>query len=840
MPENNKMSVRIMENNHYKELCSLLNEEKIRTFTDRTEIMSLLMDSYTELNDKNDDYFKIISIHGIGGIGKSRLVKEFISRISPEPAFFVSFEISERNNVITNLYKIRKEINGTCPFFDYALLRYWEMTNPTLINEEFMNYFNNSFFDSIIDLILEACDSCEKIKGIKTPAIISFSTIRDFINDVIRIAPKLLHSAPFKMITHSSPNKLLEILPRLLGLEIKQKILNYSIELPLFIFDSYQESNPYSESEEWLKSLIDIIGFGLFVITGREKLHWKTKSIIVPSLLDCYPEKDARILLEETIVDRPDLVETILKSTQCIPIYINLALDVYEKECDISEERIVDKTLFSDRHKLVQNFVSHLKPEYEKVVLDLATIKVFNREIFIHLAKNRTINVSTYEYENIIESNLINYVSKEKNTDLVKLHDVFCLDVQKSRKNFEICDLFNSYLDYICYRRDSIFEKDKGVSLSILFQNAINIAIELEYRLSKENLQLETSVIERLLDVFFTLSSWKIHFDPKNPNEVKPGKMKNVCQLVYAKVHEKRNTLETIRMLEEISNTEQFGKHKLSFESILYYAKSLSGKYDEFKTWLDSIDNYHDETVKAEWYYNKIKTYLADYYIMSGDFLKAKEILVLLNNNYLTKEDFYSVNRALGHIYRFNMSLELAKKTYTTLMSQTDGNIVFQEYLDANICETQCYFPKAGFIKYAKNILRHMSIPFNIKNKAKVLYSLAIACITEKNYKAAKKYITDSIKLNVEDGYQSGELFAYMAKAYYEYSKSGFVPDYIEKKIVDLIKGNNVYGYFELPLAIMNNDKDKIESLKNRFEWLDYENTVSIYKQFITNISNNK
>ena len=41
MPDNNKMSVRIMENNHYKELCSLLNEEKIRTFTDRSEIMSL-------------------------------------------------------------------------------------------------------------------------------------------------------------------------------------------------------------------------------------------------------------------------------------------------------------------------------------------------------------------------------------------------------------------------------------------------------------------------------------------------------------------------------------------------------------------------------------------------------------------------------------------------------------------------------------------------------------------------------------------------------------------------------------------------------------------------------
>lgn len=802
--------------------------------------MSLLMDSYTELNDKRNDYFKIISIHGIGGIGKSRLVKEFINRISPEPAFFVSFEISERTNIITNLYKIRKEIDGTCPFFDYALLRYWQMTNPTLINEEFMNYFNDSFFTSVTDLILEVGENLGKIKGVKIPAIISFSTIRDFINNVIRIFPKLLYSTPFKMITNSPPNKLLEILPQLLGLEIKKKILDFTIELPLFIFDSYQESNPYSESEEWLKQLIDVIGFGLFIITGREKLHWNTNSIFVSSLLDSYPEKDARMLLKEIIVDRPDLIDTILKSTQCIPIYINLALDIYEKECSISDESILDKALFSDRHKLVQNFVSHLKPEYREVVLDLATIKVFNKEIFVHLAKSRTINIPTYEYKNIIESNLIDYVSKEKHTDLVKLHEIFCADVQKSRKIFEICELFDSYLDYICYRRDSIFEKDKGITLSILFQNTINIAIELEERLSKENLSLETSIIEKLLDVFFTLSSWKIHFVPKDPDKVTTYKMKNVCQLVYAKINEKRNTLETIKMLEKISDTEQFGKHKLSFESILYYAKSLSGKYDEFKSWLDSVDNCNNDMIKTEWYYNKTKIYLADYYIMSGDFLKAKEILVLLNNNYLINEDFYSVNRALGHMYRLNMNLEMAEKIYTELLSHIEENIVFQEYIDANICETQCYFPTIGFLKYAKNILRHMSVPFNIKNKAKVLYSLAIASITKKNYKAAKKYITDSVKLNVEDGYKSGELFAYMAKAYYEYSKSGFVSDYVEKKILKLIKDNNVYGYFELPLAIMKNDTEKIENLKNCFEWLDYDNTVSTYKKFIANISNSK
>ena len=114
-------------------LEELFAEPRERTFTDRQEILELLNDALINLNE-DPSFYHVYSIHGIGGIGKTRLIKEFAKIISPEPVCLVSFEIEKRSEIINNLYQIRKAIDFSCPFFDFALLRYWEMTNPAALN----------------------------------------------------------------------------------------------------------------------------------------------------------------------------------------------------------------------------------------------------------------------------------------------------------------------------------------------------------------------------------------------------------------------------------------------------------------------------------------------------------------------------------------------------------------------------------------------------------------------------------------------------------------------------------------------------------------------------------
>ena len=202
-------------------LENLFAAPKERTFTDRAEIMELLNEALTKLNE-GSSVFQVFSIHGIGGIGKTRLVKEFSKIISPEPVVFVSFEIEKRSEVINNLYKIRKEIEYSCPFFDFALLRYWEMTNPAVLNDQFMDMFQKNFFLSTLDFVAE-------IVGIPLgaleseftlPPVITPSTIIDFMNAICRRIPQLKHSSLFNAISSTSADRLVERLPTLLGLEI--------------------------------------------------------------------------------------------------------------------------------------------------------------------------------------------------------------------------------------------------------------------------------------------------------------------------------------------------------------------------------------------------------------------------------------------------------------------------------------------------------------------------------------------------------------------------------------------------------------------------------------------
>ena len=103
-----------MKCDYYANFNNLLEDNIERTFTDRETIMQLLFDSLVDLN-QNSNYYHIIDIYGMGGIGKTRLLKEFITRLSPEPIFFITFEIEKRSEIINNIYQIRCKLKKKLP-----------------------------------------------------------------------------------------------------------------------------------------------------------------------------------------------------------------------------------------------------------------------------------------------------------------------------------------------------------------------------------------------------------------------------------------------------------------------------------------------------------------------------------------------------------------------------------------------------------------------------------------------------------------------------------------------------------------------------------------------------
>lgn len=830
----------------YIDSISLLFQDHTeRQFTDRDDIIQIL-DNALMKQYEDPTIFQLIIIHGIGGTGKTRLINEFKNRISPEPIIYVSFEIEKRLDLINNLILIRKELSGACPFFDFALLRYWEMTNPARINNDFMKLLHENFFTDFLDAVAEITGSVSSVAqlGVGIPATPSPSAIMNFINCVYRKVPQIAHHNVTKLIANSSPDTLYESLPALLGIEIRRKIENNAICLPLFAFDSYQQSQPYSNSEEWLLQLIKAIGQGLFIVTSRENVQWDISSQeIVDYHMEFYPEDDARELLETVIIDRPDIINTIIKSTQCLPLYIDLALSIYEKEKSITEERLIQAALFSDQRKLVRHFINHLNPKWQTAILDLAVVSIFNQEIFSHFAQTGMLQCAVYEFTEIINSDLINYLSVGKRSNLFKLHDVFCRDVQSERNVAEFYSIFSCYLEYICFRRDHIIQENNGATLTVLFQNIVHLAIALEGKMEDRGLatdkevisSLNTSDLEMILDIFFTLDSNRICFDFKYPTANVPL-MDNICRFIYAKVNEKKNTNATIKMLEDIPNVACFGKHRLSYYAVLYYSKSLTGQYAELKNWIDKIDNELTDAEKCEWYYNRIKVYQADCEMLKGQFKNALQSLILLENGFQTKNDSYSIQRTIGHIYRFNMDLDQARSKYVALKKDYSENNVYREYIATNIAECDCYFPKKDFIKRAKKLLRIMQTPYNVKNRGKLLCALAIASTVKRRFGTAQSSIDESIRIFGADGYQSGKLFSYMAQAFLDYAKNGKVSSRTEQEINIFLCKNGAYMFFNLPLAILKSDEQAIQKIKEQYDWLDFSQTENTYRRFISQL----
>ena len=140
---------------------------------------------------------------------------------------------------------------------------------------------------------------------------------------------------------------------------------------------------------------------------------------------------------------------------------------------------------------------------------------------------------------------------------------------------------------------------------------------------------------------------------------------------------------------------------------------------------------------------------------------------------------------------------------------------------------------------YCRKYIYFLAEKFNdLKSKGKICYSLAIAYLHKRSYKLAEKNIADSIKFNQADGYMAGQLYAYMAQAYYEYARYGNVSNETENIIKSIQKKIQVYGYFSVPIAMMQERYSDLKKLREEYEWLDFDKTIITYRKFLDLIHN--
>ena len=395
-----------------------------RRFTNREEPLLLFKQAVLEYLGHADN-LRVMVFYGKGGVGKSRLIGELEASAVIQAnhdrlkLFRIDLDIPAARDAVSMLIYLRRLMPPSCALFDYALIKYWNAVRPEQLNMDFMSFLKDS-------IIVRSIEGIASVTGLGVP----LSVTTEWINKINSYLNKRSYTKEeFQEIDRisNSSKELFDRLPYYLGLEVG-RLLDSGEQNYIFLFDGYEKhysDNNLSESE-WLRELIAAADAGLFVITCRERIRWEKlnsqwSTILDQHLLEELSQKDSLDFLKSVPVEEEDVIEAIISSSKGLPIYLDVFSDIYEFKKQTGE-RISAKDFLLSEAQIIESFLSHL-PKNEQNALRILTIsRLFNQELFEHLAKSLNIDFPVTNFSQLIESTLIEEF--EGVSGLYKIHDV--------------------------------------------------------------------------------------------------------------------------------------------------------------------------------------------------------------------------------------------------------------------------------------------------------------------------------------------------------------------------------------------------------------------------------
>lgn len=793
-----------------------------KKFVDRDELRTAVDHSANALLE-NQNYHEVITIYGMGGIGKSRFLKEIRKSIfekSPKKMelIYATLEL-DNDNLFHALLCIRKKIEHTCFLFDYALELLLDRCIVEKVDDDFLSHSQKNWRADLTTFL-------QPISPIPLPPLNAGLELLQQLKDyLIKTGSKALYKEmiqKLEVLADSSPKKLFGLLPALLGCDLDQRS---SVKRLVVILDSC------NGCENWLKDFLAEAKGGLFILTSREPLQIDPIPTTVYQMQEI-PSTEAKKYLEEYIKNRRHrtaLIPKLISITECIPLYLDLAVTLYLQCENDPVQKVINEFSFGDKESLVEAFLNHLPLEQQEAILVLAAVGVFDIDVFEHLTADLNLAISKLCYHDLCKISLVDNLNT--NCTLKTFHNIFHQNVLKILPLDKKYRIFQSYLNFLSHR--GLYKYQNEV-LRTYFSNVLYLVVDNGFELTiHEN--------EEILDLFFALSDQRIEFS--FPSSLPNAANGTLFAFLSAMKEFHADSVRCLSELEAIRDSvDLLGKHKNSYYAVQYYSMGIMGQYKKAKDHLAKICDTLSSDSIANWYYGKLKLYLADCLMLVGDF---KDAIMQFDGYYQeiepytgTKEnDVFELQKQKGHCYRFNFLLKKAAETYSFLYSEYAKNSVMKSYCLTCLCETKCFFEPQYVLEHYQESLDTAKAVGQERSRAKIYYSLGIAYTVKRDFKKASRYIRESIRVNEECHYPSGKLFALVAKGYYSYAKSGFVPADLVKEIETLCSQLEVYGYLLLPIYLMNGKEEQISQLKNAYQWLDWDRTRKGYEELIGTLS---
>ena len=639
----------------------------------------------------NPEHFKVLEVVGIGGAGKSRLLRHVRESAAGVPGRVVSVSLEEEGSTTETgpLIEIRTQLRIDCLLFDTALLAYGRASGQQFPHEQ-----SGGLADSLVVKLLEVANSA----GGFLPLLPLGFGIEVFRR--LRLSGvKLSRYTPeqFEEID-SFGNESGEIrrrLPHWLGLDLRQA--NESTPQFVAFYDSYDRQSRRTKETRatWLREFIGTLDRGVHLIFTRDKLHWDAEDwgdVVETVRVEELPEAEARQMIEAELGTIPDDDQVrLLEGSGRLPFFLQTVIEAYAKmrrrdDFDPAE-------LPASPKGAVAHLLKHLEPEERELALILATVQVFDEGLYAELLRRLNLDPSLLQFEQFLDWFFVEEVSPEDTSPaLYKTHDLLTAYVRGTREHTTArrrC--LEAATDTLLLRCSDGARTHTNSVLLIL--RAVIAGWESIERMPEQ-------AVERLVDAVYLLYDagyWNAlalivsDADRESPRTIAAASA-FVAALTSRRIDGIPVGIEKFMAL--ASRAEQLGRHKRSIELELAYLREIAGDYPGARTHfrrLATADANFDPGDRTE---RRSQMYHADMLIMDGDFPQAARLFRATYERLGAGAviDGGEMVRLRAHAYRFSFMLERAVELYTDAMVASREAPALNAKLHSNLAEACCWY----------------------------------------------------------------------------------------------------------------------------------------------------
>ncbi|MGH3873640.1 MAG: ATP-binding protein [Pseudonocardiaceae bacterium] len=354
-----------------------------RRFVNRERALEAFADELGRVGDRP----RVLNVTGVGGIGKSRLLRELRNRVAESAACrtaVLDLQVPAMRQHEDALAVLRTELGRQKVSFDrfdiaYAVL--WQRLHPNLrINSRDLPFAAES------EVLTKILDDASGVPVFGTA--IGLLTLAERATAWIRRKRTVQADEVLQMLDELENTEMLDAVTYLFAEDLRSA----SAQRPFVVFvDAYEALVPTpvrggrsSAADAWLRDLISQLGRGLVVVASREPLGWRIHDTEWAEVIRDCPvgglpvEARFELLTDAGFVDATEQ-RAIARASEGLPFYLHLAIDTGAP----SGRR---ETSVVSSEEILQRFLQHVASTEVRCLELLSIARIFDFGIFKALA----------------------------------------------------------------------------------------------------------------------------------------------------------------------------------------------------------------------------------------------------------------------------------------------------------------------------------------------------------------------------------------------------------------------------------------------------------------------